>query len=398
MASARPSPIPLLVATVFVDIIGFGMILPLLPGTADQLGSSPTAIGVLVGAYSALQFLFAPLWGRLSDRIGRRPIILVGMAGSVLSYALFAVADSYPLLLLSRLLDGGSGATVNVAQAYLADLTAPAQRARAMGLVGAAVGMGFIVGPILGGITSAIDPSLPGWVAAAITLGNLLFAWWRLPESRGHVAADRATAARAERAPLGPLVAPVGTLFLATLAFSVMYVVFPLWGESRFAATRSTVSYWFAFVGLVTAIVQGGLLGRLVQRLGEPMTARAGTLILAGGFVLVIAAGRGTAMPGAPFWLALVLLGAGFGMAGPAMTGLVSRRTRQDAQGSILGVVQSASAMSRIIGPIVAGAVMELHSPETAFGASAAMALAACALAFGVARPDPADDGLSPGR
>ncbi len=383
MAHAPPaarSAIPIVIATVFVDVIGFAMVLPLLPSYAARFGSTPFMIGVLVAAYSAMQFVFAPWWGRASDRIGRRPVLLLGLAGSVASYLVFAVADGFGLLLLSRIIDGGSGATVNVAQAYLADETTPERRTRAMGIVGAAFGLGFIVGPILGGITSSIDLALPGVVAAGFTGVNLVFAWWRLPESRR----VSATETRQRDVPLAwqPLAGPVAVLFAATIAFSVMYVVFPLFAEARFGVTRSTVSYWFALIGLVTAIVQGGLLGRLALALGEGGIARVGTAMLATGFVLIPTAGA-AGRPTPLFYAALALLGAGFGMTGPAMIGLVSRRTDAARQGRVLGITQSASSMARIVGPIVAGLVMQAHSAEAAFQTSAGMAFVGLSVAVG---------------
>ncbi|MBK6496310.1 MAG: MFS transporter [Gemmatimonadetes bacterium] len=376
-ASLPRSAIPIVIATVFIDVIGFGMVLPLLPSYAARLGGTPGNIGLLVASYSAIQFVLAPLWGRVSDRIGRRPVLLIGLAGSVASYLVFAFANSLPLLLLSRVLDGGSGATVNVAQAYLADETTPEQRTKAMGMVGAAFGLGFIVGPILGGITAAIGNTLPGIIAAIITAINLIMAWRVLPES---IPAAVAANAPAARTPWRALAAPVAVLFLATLAFSVMYVVFPLFGELRFKASRSVVSYWFAYVGLATAIVQGGLLGRLVTRLGEVGVARLGAGVMAVGFLLIPPAGA-VGAPGPLFYTALALLGAGFGMAGPAMIGLASRRAAATVQGRTLGVTQSASSLARIIGPIVAGAVMQAASAEGAFRLSAAMAAGALLLA-----------------
>ena len=376
-ASLPRSAIPIVIATVFIDVIGFGMVLPLLPSYAARLGGTPGNIGLLVASYSAIQFVLAPLWGRVSDRIGRRPVLLIGLAGSVASYLVFAFANSLPLLLLSRVLDGGSGATVNVAQAYLADETTPEQRTKAMGMVGAAFGLGFIVGPILGGITAAIGNTLPGIIAAIITAINLIMAWRVLPES---IPAAVAANAPAARTPWRSLAAPVSVLFLATLAFSVMYVVFPLFGELRFKASRSVVSYWFAYVGLATAIVQGGLLGRLVTRLGEVGVARLGAGVMAVGFLLIPPAGA-VGAPGPLFYTALALLGAGFGMAGPAMIGLASRRAAATVQGRTLGVTQSASSLARIIGPIVAGAVMQAASAEGAFRLSAAMAAGALLLA-----------------
>jgi multidrug resistance protein len=375
--TATRSATPIVVATVFVDVIGFGMILPLLPSYAARLGGTPAAIGLLVASYSAMQFVLAPLWGRASDRFGRRPVLLIGLAGSVASYLVFAWADSLALLLLSRVLDGGSGATINVAQAYLADETTPEKRTKAMGVVGAAFGLGFIVGPILGGITASIGTTLPGLVAAGITGVNMVMAWRFLPESVRRMATPGIP-----EAPLAwrGLTGPVTVLFLATLAFSVMYVVFPLYGEARFGASRSTVSYWFAFVGLATAIVQGGLLGRLVARMGEARVAQLGALLMAVGFILVPPAGAGGA-PGALFYGALSLLGAGFGMAGPSMIGLASRRAAASVQGRTLGVTQSASSLARIVGPIVAGMVMQASSDGGAFRLSAGFAALALVIA-----------------
>lgn len=367
-AASSRTTLSVVIATVFVDIVGFGMILPILPGQADRLGSSPAAIGVLVASYSAIQFLLAPFWGRISDRFGRRPVLLVGLAGSGLSYVLFALAGSYQLLLVSRLLDGASGATVNVAQAYLADESPASERARAMGKVGAAVGMGFIVGPLLGGIAASGGAAMVGWIAAAITLANLVVAYRILPESvrRDHGEPPPPVVVNPAR-----LAFPLAVLFLATLAFSVMYVVFPLWGERSLGASRSTVGYWFALVGLVTAIVQGGVLGRTVTWLGEHGSARLGTALLAVGLLAVPVAGeRG----GMALYLVLAIIGAGYGLAGPAMLGLVSRLTGAARQGRILGVAQSAASLARIVGPVVAGIVMGAGGAAVAFGVSAAVA------------------------
>jgi MFS family permease len=378
--SARPAS-AIVLATVFVDIVGFGMILPILPGHAASLGSSPTTIGLLVGSYSAIQLLLAPFWGRVSDTIGRRPVLLIGLAGSAASYALFAIAGHWWVLLFSRLLDGGSGATINVGQAYLADATAPADRARAMGKIGAAVGLGFIVGPMLGGITAAGGVAMVAWVAAAITALNLLVAWRILPESTR----SAPSTAPELSVPVSRLMLPLSVLFLSTLAFSVMYVVFPLWGEATLAVSRSTVSYWFALIGLVTAVVQGGVLGWLVRKVGETGTARCGTAFLATGLALVPLAGDAG---GARFYVVLVLLGIGYGLAGPAMLGLVSRDTGASRQGRILGVAQSAASLARIIGPVVAGMVMSGAGAAAAFMVSATVAAAGLmmALVLGVKR------------
>lgn len=354
--------------TVFIDIVGFGIILPILPGEAARMGATPAAIGVLVAAYSAIQLLLAPLWGRTSDRIGRRPVLLIGLVGSACSYALFAVAGSWLVLLISRLLDGASGATVNVAQAYLADRVAPAERARAMGMIGAAVGAGFIVGPLLGGLAVTRGPATAGWLAAAITVVNLAAAWRILPESTRGDHPEPSAPARPDRLRIA---LPLAVVFLATLAFTVMYVVFPLWGEQMAGADRSTVGYWFAMVGLVTMLVQGGLLGRIVARFGEARTAWIGTALLGIGLGLVPEVTR-TGM--VSIWPVLVILGAGYGLAGPSMLGLVSRLTGSTRQGRVLGVAQSVSSAARIVGPIAAGVVMGIGGANVAFWSSAAIA------------------------
>lgn len=380
-SASRPAVLTVLV-TVFIDIVGFGMILPILPSHATALGAGPVMVGALVGSYSAIQFALAPFWGRVSDRIGRRPVLLLGLAGSAASYAIFALSGNLWLLLFSRILDGGSGATINVAQAYLADTSAPEVRARAMGRIGAAVGMGFIVGPMIGGITASQGVATVAWIAAALTAINLVVAWFRLPESPRRVVDDTAPPVSA---PAAAVRLPITVLFLSTLAFSVMYVVFPLWGEATLGASRSTVSYWFALVGLVTAIVQGGVLGRVVDRAGETATARGGTAFLATGFAMIPLVQHGGQ---AGFYAVLLLLGAGYGLAGPAMLGLVSRDTGAARQGRILGIAQSAASLARIIGPILAGAVMGIAGAEWAFVASAAVAAAGLvvALVLGVKR------------
>jgi MFS family permease len=369
----------LVLATVFVDVIGMAMILPILPGTAARLGASPLLIGVLVASYSAAQLLSAPFWGRLSDRIGRRPVLLLGMAGGAISYVVFALAGTWQLLLLSRLIDGGSGATTNVAQAWLADSTEPAHRSRAMGQVGAAIGAGFIVGPILGGVSSLGGGALPGWIAAALTFANLLVALWILPQApppRTVSITDPLTDPPRQGA--RHLAPALLILFLGTLAFSVMYVVFPLWGELTLGVGRSTVGYWFALMALVTAVMQGGLLGRWVARYGETFTTRVGATLLAVGLALLpFSVAENGPAAGLWFYLVLIVIGAGYGLAGPPMLGMISRASGVHRQGSTLGVAQSVNSLARIVGPVVAGGAMALIGARHAFLSAAALALIA---------------------
>jgi len=356
------SPTALIFITVFIDLIGFGIVLPLLPSYAAAFHVSDTAIGALVASFSLMQFLLAHWWGRVSDRIGRRPVLLIGLAGSSLSYLLFAVAGSFWVLLLSRLVAGGMGATVNVAQAYLADVTPPDRRARAMGLLGAAFGLGFVVGPAIGGLSSRLGDAAPGLVASSLTACGLLLAWRWLPESRAH----RATAGTEAPAHWTRFLMAFIAVGLSTVAFTVLYVVFPLAVERTLGYDRHQSAYLFVLIGLVSAVVQGGLIGRLVTRYGERRLMATGGLLLALGLGSLPA----TIHPGAGLGLllgALLVLSAGSGMIAPSAASFVSRVASTSEQGRALGLLQSVGAVARIGGPLLAGFVAAAAGTETAF-------------------------------
>ncbi len=366
------SPQQLIFLTVFIDLIGFGIVLPLLPSYAAAFQVSDTAIGFLVASFSLMQFLLAHWWGRLSDRIGRRPVLLVGLAGSAVSYLVFALAGSFWLLLASRLVAGAMGATVNVAQAYLADVTAPERRASAMGLLGAAFGLGFVVGPALGGVSSHWGDAGPGLIASGLTGINLLMAWRWLPESRpGGAPATAAVPVHWSR-----FLAPFAAVGLSTVAFTVLYVVFPLQVERALGFDRHQSAYLFVLLGLVSAVVQGGLIGRLVARYGERRLISAGGLVLAAGLALLPA----TLAPGAgsgPLLAVLLLVGAGSATIAPSAAAYVSRVAPAEEQGRALGLLQSVGAVARIAGPIAAGGLAAAFSPRVAFlAASGAAGLA----------------------
>ena len=363
----------LIFLTVFIDLIGFGIVLPLLPGYAASLHVSDTAIGLLVASFSLMQFLLAHWWGRLSDRIGRRPVLLVGLAGSAASYLLFALAQDFWLLLLSRLIAGGMGATVNVAQAYLADITPAAGRARAMGLIGAAFGLGFVAGPALGGITSRFGDAAPGLTASLLAALNLLLAWRWLPESLG------AGPAAARGAPVhwSRFLAPLGAVGFSTVGFTVLYVVFPLQAERALGLDRHQTAYLFVLIGLVNAGIQAGLIGRLVTRFGERplMVCGAGLLALGLGLLPEAFAGGVERLP--LLCAGLVVLSAGSAMIAPSAAAYVSRVAPAAEQGRALGILQSVGAVARIGGPIMAGVVAGQAGARMAFlAASAAAGLA----------------------
>lgn len=381
------SPTLLIFLTVFIDLIGFGIVLPLLPSYAASFHVSDAGIGVLVASFSLMQFLLAHWWGRLSDRIGRRPVILVGLAGSALSYLLFALASNFWLLLLSRMVAGGMGATVNVAQAYLVDTTTAERRARALGLIGAAFGMGFVVGPALGGIASRWGNAAPGLIASGLTAINFLLAWRWLPEPA------RITTNNPAPVPVhwSRFNLPFAATACSTLAFTVVYVIFPLEVERSLGLDRHHAAYLFVLLGVVSALVQGGLIGRLVPRFGE------GALIIWGSGLLALGLGllpRAFAMGPAGgglrlLYLALPLIATGTALIGPCAASMVSHRAPAAEQGRALGMLQSVGAIARFVGPLVAGGLATQAGARAAFYlASGVGAMAGVSVIVGNRRRD----------
>lgn len=386
--AARP-----LVRLVFLELVAFGIVLPMLPGAAARLGSGAVLAGVVVATDSLMQFLFAPWWGRLSDRAGRRPVLLLGLAGSVAAYLLFGLAGSVGVLLLSRVVAGATGSTFHVAQAYVADVTEPARRGHAMGVLGAAFGVGFTVGPALGALSSRWGEAAPGLLAASLALVNFVIAWRTLPESRVRRPPELARL-RVRLAGAPPAV--LAAAFTITLAFTAMYVVFPLWAQQELALSRGAVSGLFVVVGLVTLIVQGGVVGRLATRYGERPLVAAGALALAAGFALLPFAGAEGPARMAFLLGGVVVLTIGFSLATPALAAHLSRVSPEDGQGRALGALQSVSAMARIVGPPLAGLIGAAAGLGVPFAAAAAVALAAAALTpllrAPARRPGPVED------
>jgi multidrug resistance protein len=275
--------------TVFIDLIGFGIVLPLLPIFAKDFNASGFTIGLLMASYSAMQFLFAPVWGRLSDRIGRRPVLLVSTAGAAISYAIFAVGSGMPghtglvVLFVSRVVAGICGANITVAQAYIADITPPEDRSKKMGLIGMAFGLGFIFGPVLSGVgMHFFGITGPGWIAASFCGANFLFALMRLPESWKPTSEHAARRPRlnqwAHTLSLPKVGLLIGVFFLATFCFTCFETTLGLLVSQNFhlkvqsvngvAVYDAKVVYLYAYCGIVGALVQGGAIGRAVKKLG----------------------------------------------------------------------------------------------------------------------------------
>jgi len=378
--------LPVVYLTVFIDLVGFGIILPALPYYAEAFGATGVWIGAILAAYSAAQLVGASLLGRLSDRVGRRPILLMSLAGSAASLVLCGLAGSLWLLLAARALAGLFGGSIAAAQAYIADLTAPEERAKYMGLLGASIGLGFVFGPALGAGLSRFGFGAAAFTAAGLAALNLLFAFFRLPETRtaeqrshAHARFDWSNFADALHHPsIGRLLAAT---FLSTLAFVAMEATFALLGQTRFGLDTSRLGLVFTFVGVVMVIVQGGLVGRLAPRFGERALATAGALVMAaslGALPLVHSLGAALGV--------LTGLAVGQGLTTPMLATLLSRATDADEQGGTLGLGQSLAAAARAVGPIGAGWLYD-RAVGAPYGAAAAVMVLA-ALLVGTARSD----------
>jgi predicted MFS family arabinose efflux permease len=342
------SALAILFVIVFIDLLGFGMVIPVMPLYAKRLGASEAWTGLLSAGYSAMQFVFAPIWGRLSDRIGRRPMLLGSIVMTAVAFALYGLAGSFPILLISRLFAGAATANIAIARAFVADVTAPEDRARGMGIIGAAFGLGFVLGPAIGGVLSNYSLSLPGFAAAALAAVNGIAAWFILPEPEHRFSVDRRprfAAMREELARPG-IRRVIGIYFITVLAFSAMEATYAFLAWQRYGLAESSVGYVFAYIGVLLVIVQGGLVGRLSRRFGEKSLLVAGLVLQA---IALASLPFGVGLPGLLATTAPLAIGAG--LTQPALSALLSRFARAQDQGGTLGIGESAAAFGRIIGP-----------------------------------------------
>jgi multidrug resistance protein len=393
------SPLAIVFTTVFIDLLGFGIVIPLLPFYAERFGGSAQTVALLSASFSAMQFLFMPIWGRLSDRVGRRPILLLGLFGSFASYLVFGLAESLPLLFVSRMFAGIAGATVSTAQAFMADTTTREDRAKGMGVVGAAFGLGFIVGPAVGGVLSRFGHAAPPLFASALSLANFVAAWFLLPESRpahvpGTAAAGKPRLDSLRNALTRPTLPALLLVYLTVVTgFSGFETTFALFAERRFGFTEETIGYLFAYVGLVLALVQGGLVGRVVRRFGERRLVPAALGLVAAGLLLV-AYSRSVA----ELCVAIAILATGMGLNGPALTALISQRSDPEDQGGILGVTQGLASLARIVGPAWGGFLFDRWGTTAPYVSSAALLLVACAVSAVALEQPVADTEMVGGR
>ncbi|HLI81757.1 MAG TPA: MFS transporter [Candidatus Binataceae bacterium] len=376
----------ILFITVFIDLLGFGIVIPLLPMFATRLGISFVGIGAIMAVYSLAQLVFAPILGRISDRIGRRPVIMLGLLGSSVGYLIYGLAGSFAGLFLSRALHGACAATISTAQAYIADTTDESNRARGMGMIGAAFGLGFVIGPAIGGLLGRNDLRIPGFFAAALTFANLIFAALRLPESH-QPEPDARIDASVIVAPIRDLPRQLFThhlarlfsiCFLTTFALAAFETTFAIMIPVVYGYGATGIGTLLAFTGLMQALTQGYLLGKVVKRIGEKKVLSLGIILLAIGLAPL------ANMPTpSTLLLALALLSIGYGFASPAIASIISKQTERALEGEALGINQSASSTARILGPLVGGAALWLGASAPYVG-GAAVALMAFILARGL--------------
>lgn len=392
-----PKPLELrrlwvLMATVFVDMIGFLMVLPLLPFYATRLGASATTVGLLVAAFSVAQVASSPLWGRVSDRWGRRPVLLAGLLASAVAYLLFSAAESVLLLFVSRLAQGAGGGTTGVAQAYVSDTVVAEERAKALGWLSAATSAGVMIGPALGSFATRFGEAWPGLVAAALCVANAVFAWRYLPESRPvHDDAERQPLRRAmarvvshpgEAASLLIWIYAIGMM-----AFMAMNASLALYLRARFGIDERTIGWFYVYVGSISLVMRSLILGPTVRRCGENGVMRLGTVALVLGLALVPLAEHLVA-----FGIAILLVPVGTALLFPATTSLVSRHAPRGETGQTMGVQQAFGGLARVVGPSWSGVAFQHLGIGAPFWISAAVMAAVGALAWRVPTSRPASD------
>ena len=366
-----------LMVTAFVDLVGFALVLPLLPIYADEMGASPSIIGILLAAFAFSQLITGPMWGRLSDRIGRRPVILAGQFLSAIAFLVFAAADSVWLLLLSRLAQGAGGGTLSANHAYVADSVQPEQRAEALGWITACTSAGVMVGPAIGSFSVRWGDHVPGLIAATFCLLNMFFAWRWLPESskktnrpppvyrslRHHIG-------EIVRHPSPPVHALIWIYAAGMLAFMAVSGLMSLYLADRFGITKETIGGFYVALGALSVVMRALILGRLVRWLGEVRVLRLGILAL----IVGLAA---TPLANGPiqFLLLMLFVPLGTSLLFPSTTSLISRHSRPDEIGQTHGVQQAFGGTSRLLAPIWAGFAYEHAGAATPFWIAAGIVL-----------------------
>jgi len=361
----KRSPLLVIFVTVFIDLVGFGIVIPVLPYYAEgtKFGATPSQVGLLFASYSIMQLIFAPVLGRLSDKHGRRPVLLASLLGTALGFFILGFATTLWMLFLGRIIDGISGGNISTAQAYIADVTTKENRAKGMGLIGAAFGLGFVFGPAIGGILSRWGINVPFMFAGGLALANVILLFFTLPETvtPDHPARVSAASGRGLNqlivALRKPALASVLTIyFLGIVAFSIMTASFSLFMMFRLGYDAFHNGWIFAFVGVISAIVQGGLIGRLVKKFGEPLLVIVGSLLFTASLIVVPFMRPTTGV--AVILLIAAATSIGQALSAPTLSSLASKSASAAEQGSVLGVMQSVASLARAVGPTLAAVLI----------------------------------------
>lgn len=339
-------------STVALDLVGFGIIVPILGRYAERFGASGLTVGLLFASFSLAQLLMAPVLGYLSDRIGRKPVIIISLIGTAVGSFITGAAGALWVLFAGRIVDGASGGSLSVAQAAVADIAPEERRPALLGMLGAAFGIGFVLGPAIGGLAALGGPHVPFYLAGVLASINAIAAMVRLPETRP---ADLRPARRTRRTPESPILRHLAIVgFITVFAFTSFEATFSLFGDRRFGLTEASSAAVFLGVGLVLITVQGGLYGRWAERYGVPRLLVAGLSMLVLGLALM-----SVSLVWPVLIVALLLLSVGQGCASPSMTTLVTEHAPADRRGEALGYQQSAYAVARVLGPPAAGAMFD---------------------------------------
>jgi DHA1 family tetracycline resistance protein-like MFS transporter len=357
----KRSPLLVIFVTIFIDLVGFGIVIPVLPFYVEssKFNATPRAVGLLFASYSVMQLIFSPILGRLSDRFGRRPVLLLSLIGTGIGFLVMGFATTLWMLFAGRILDGITGGNISTAQAYIADVTTPEERAKGMGIVGAAFGLGFIFGPPIGGILSRWGIAVPFLFAAGLAFANAILLYFTLPETvtADHPARVRTTESRwtlmRRSLKQARLAFVLLIYFLFVVAFSIMTTTFALYTMHRFGYDAEHNGYLFLLIGSIAAVVQGTLIGKLAKRFGEMPLVIVGALMFTISLAILPLVGPQTG--GLAALLAICgVLAVGNSLATPALTSLSSKSVGRSEQGSVLGVTQSAASLARIVGPLLA--------------------------------------------
>lgn len=371
-------PLIVIFLTVFIYLLGFGIVIPIIPSLSIQMGASALQVGLLMSVYSLMQFIFSPWWGRMSDKYGRRPILLICLFGEIFSYLLFAQARSLEILFLARILSGFFGASISTASAYISDVTPPQERSKGMALIGAAFGLGFLFGPAIGGGLTlwaevlSPDPffrtSFSSYWVAGLCLVTLIFAYFNLKETLHLKPEDQPTERKNRFKEMmkffktDTVGALIFVFFLSSLAMSTMEATLVLFMKARFDWGLKEVSFGFAYVGAMIVITQGFLVRRLIPRFGEKQVLRFGLIFMSMGLCLIPVSQSLWVM-----CVAQTLLALGIGFVNPATLGSISLLIDAKEQGAALGTTQGMASLGRIIGPALGGALFGSLSEGSPF-------------------------------